>query len=88
MHPFGREEASSLEKLFVFFTQCLQRGEWALAQACVPQLREWQAGGVGRVQEILQAIVACPYQLRYVCFTKHLGACTRNTWQLFLELNP
>ncbi|XP_058843286.1 zinc finger FYVE domain-containing protein 26-like isoform X1 [Acipenser ruthenus] len=65
MHPFGREEASSLEKLFVFFTQCLQRGEWALAQACVPQLREWQAGGVGRVQEILQAIVACPYQLRW-----------------------
>ncbi|MGH0131533.1 UNVERIFIED_CONTAM: hypothetical protein FKN15_046690 [Acipenser sinensis] len=64
MHPFGREEASSLEKLFVFFTQCLQRGEWALAQACVPQLREWQSGGAGRVQEILQAIVACPYQLR------------------------
>ncbi|MGH0143881.1 UNVERIFIED_CONTAM: hypothetical protein FKN15_044643 [Acipenser sinensis] len=65
MHPFGREEASSLEKLFVFFTQCLQRGEWALAQACVPQLREWQSGGAGRVQEILQAIVACPYQLRW-----------------------
>ncbi|XP_041095786.1 zinc finger FYVE domain-containing protein 26-like [Polyodon spathula] len=65
MHPFGREEASSLEKLFVFFTQCLQRGEWALAQACVPQLWEWHGGGTGQVQEILQAIVACPYQLRW-----------------------
>ncbi|RXM97625.1 Zinc finger FYVE domain-containing protein 26 [Acipenser ruthenus] len=81
MHPFGREEASSLEKLFVFFTQCLLRGEWALAQACVPQLREWQGGGAGRVQEILQAIVACPYQLRW----DTIGSPHRLAW-LWLQV--
>uniref|UniRef100_A0AAR2J1K8 Zinc finger FYVE domain-containing protein 26 n=1 Tax=Pygocentrus nattereri TaxID=42514 RepID=A0AAR2J1K8_PYGNA len=38
MHPFGREEESSRQDLFSFFTQCLQHGEWELAAACVQQL--------------------------------------------------
>uniref|UniRef100_A0A8C3SEA7 Zinc finger FYVE domain-containing protein 26 n=1 Tax=Chelydra serpentina TaxID=8475 RepID=A0A8C3SEA7_CHESE len=42
MHPFGNEEAASLEHLFWFFCECVQRGDWELAQACIPQLHQWQ----------------------------------------------
>ncbi|NXC50232.1 ZFY26 protein, partial [Penelope pileata] len=38
MHPFGNEEAASLEQLFSFFRECVRHGRWELAQACVPQL--------------------------------------------------
>ncbi|XP_032882801.1 zinc finger FYVE domain-containing protein 26 isoform X3 [Amblyraja radiata] len=62
MHPFGREEEDSLERLFVFFREHLRQGHWALAQACMPQLKQWK-GGAEQVKEILQAIVACPYKL-------------------------
>lgn len=63
-HPFGREEEASLQRLFLFFCQCLQRGEWELAQACIPQLHHWKGQGPKQVEDILRAIVACPYMLR------------------------
>ncbi|XP_069494828.1 zinc finger FYVE domain-containing protein 26 isoform X2 [Ambystoma mexicanum] len=64
LHPFGREEEASLQSLFLFFCQCLQRGEWELAQACIPQLHHWKGTGTKQVEDILRAIVACPYMLR------------------------
>ncbi|XP_069064972.1 zinc finger FYVE domain-containing protein 26 isoform X1 [Pleurodeles waltl] len=63
-HPFGREEEASLQRLFLFFCQCLQRGEWELAQACIPQLHHWKGQGPIQVEDILRAMVACPYMLR------------------------
>ncbi|ELW48072.1 Zinc finger FYVE domain-containing protein 26 [Tupaia chinensis] len=63
-HPFGKEEAASLKQLFEFFCECLRRGEWELAQACVPQLHEGQGDIPKRVEDILQALVVCPYLLR------------------------
>uniref|UniRef100_A0A4W3I267 Zinc finger FYVE domain-containing protein 26 n=1 Tax=Callorhinchus milii TaxID=7868 RepID=A0A4W3I267_CALMI len=65
MHPFGREEEDSLERLFVFFCESIRQGQWDLALACIPQLRQWQGDGAEQVKEILQAIVACPYKLRW-----------------------
>uniref|UniRef100_A0A8C9EIQ0 Zinc finger FYVE domain-containing protein 26 n=1 Tax=Pavo cristatus TaxID=9049 RepID=A0A8C9EIQ0_PAVCR len=45
MHPFGKEEAASLERLFGFFCECVRSGHWELAQACVPQLSRWCGDG-------------------------------------------
>lgn len=64
MLPFGKEESASLERLFWFFCECLQRGDWELAQACVPQLHQWREGGAEKVETILRALVACPSHLR------------------------
>ncbi|XP_008568543.1 PREDICTED: zinc finger FYVE domain-containing protein 26 [Galeopterus variegatus] len=63
-HPFGNEEAVSQKQLFGFFCECLRRGEWELAQACVPQLHEGQGDIPKRVEDILQALVVCPNLLR------------------------
>ncbi|XP_023582080.1 zinc finger FYVE domain-containing protein 26 [Trichechus manatus latirostris] len=63
-HPFGKEEAASQKQLFGFFCECLRRGEWELARACVPQLHEGQGDIPKRVEDILQALVVCPYLLR------------------------
>ncbi|XP_053130387.1 zinc finger FYVE domain-containing protein 26 isoform X2 [Hemicordylus capensis] len=65
MHPFGKEESASLDHLFWFFCKCVQRGDWELAQACVPQLHQRQEEGHEKVEAILQAIIACPSHLRY-----------------------
>ncbi|XP_019777747.2 zinc finger FYVE domain-containing protein 26 isoform X3 [Tursiops truncatus] len=63
-HPFGEEETASQKQLFGFFCECLRRGEWELAQACVPQLHEAQGDIPKKVEDILQALVMCPSQLR------------------------
>ncbi|KAF6352835.1 zinc finger FYVE-type containing 26 [Rhinolophus ferrumequinum] len=63
-HPFGEEETASQKELFGFFCECLRRGEWELAQACVPQLHEAQGDIPKKVENILQALVVCPDQLR------------------------
>ncbi|NXO94865.1 ZFY26 protein, partial [Certhia brachydactyla] len=65
MHSFGNEEADSLERLFGFFCECVRRGHWELAQACVPQLSQWHGDGSGKVEAILQALVACPVGVRW-----------------------
>lgn len=64
MHPFGREEAASQERLLVFFCECVRRGGWGLAQACLPQLCRCPAGGPEKVEAILRALVACPAAVR------------------------
>ncbi|NXI57137.1 ZFY26 protein, partial [Chloroceryle aenea] len=64
MHAFGNEEAVSLERLFGFFCECVRRGDWELAQACVPQLSQGYGDGPEKVQEILYALVACPVGVR------------------------
>lgn len=64
MHSFGNEEAVSLERLFGFFCECVQHGDWELAQACVPQLSQWRGDGPEKVEAILQALVACPVGVR------------------------
>ncbi|NXK59782.1 ZFY26 protein, partial [Sylvietta virens] len=65
MHSFGNEEADSLERLFEFFCECVRRGHWELAQACVPQLSQWHGDGRGKVEAILQALVTCPVGVRW-----------------------
>ncbi|NWI35444.1 ZFY26 protein, partial [Picathartes gymnocephalus] len=65
MHSFGNEEADSLERLFGFFCECVRRGHWELAQACVPQLSQWHGDGPGKVEAILQSLVACPVGVRW-----------------------
>ncbi|NWU40911.1 ZFY26 protein, partial [Hylia prasina] len=65
MHSFGNEEADSLERLFGFFCECVRRGHWELAQACVPQLSQWHGDGSEKVEAILQALVACPVGVRW-----------------------
>ncbi|KAG7466132.1 hypothetical protein MATL_G00161540 [Megalops atlanticus] len=81
MHPFGREGESSLQQLFGFFTCCLRCGEWELARACVPQLK--QAGGESaqRLLDILKAIVTCPYLLTW----ETVGSPHRLAW-LWLQI--
>ncbi|XP_069773187.1 LOW QUALITY PROTEIN: zinc finger FYVE domain-containing protein 26 [Narcine bancroftii] len=81
MHPFGREEEDSLERLFIFFSEELRQGHWALAQACLPQLRQWK-GGAEKVKEILQAIVVCPYKLLW----ESVSSPHRLAWLWLLEL--
>ncbi|NXO03434.1 ZFY26 protein, partial [Rhinopomastus cyanomelas] len=65
MHPFGREQAVALERLFGFFCDCIRRGDWELAQACVPQLSRGHGAGPEKVEAILQALVACPGRVRW-----------------------
>ncbi|NWS80127.1 ZFY26 protein, partial [Toxostoma redivivum] len=65
MYSFGNEEADSLERLFGFFCECVRRGHWELAQACVPQLSQWHGDGPGKVEAILEALVACPVGVRW-----------------------
>ncbi|XP_019406944.1 PREDICTED: zinc finger FYVE domain-containing protein 26 isoform X1 [Crocodylus porosus] len=64
MHPFGKEDTASLEHLFGFFCECVRRGDWELAQACVPQLHQWQGDDSEKVEAILHALITCPSQLR------------------------
>lgn len=64
MYPFGKEEAASLERLFWFFSECVQRGDWELARACVPQLQQLQDDGSEKVEKILHALIICPSHLR------------------------
>ncbi|XP_039598163.1 zinc finger FYVE domain-containing protein 26 isoform X1 [Polypterus senegalus] len=82
MHPFGQEEQTSVEKLFAFFTWCLRQGEWELAQASIGQLKEWHGEGAGQVEEILQAVVSCPYKLRW----ETVGSPHRLAWFWLLVL--
>ena len=63
-HPFGKEEAASQKQLLGFFCECLQRGDWELAKACVPQLHEAQGDIPKKVEDILRVLVLCPNQLR------------------------
>ncbi|XP_050190964.1 zinc finger FYVE domain-containing protein 26 isoform X4 [Myiozetetes cayanensis] len=65
MHSFGSEEAVSVERLFGFFCECVRHGHWELAQACVPQLSQGRGDGPGKVEAILQALVACPVGVRW-----------------------
>ncbi|NXQ80034.1 ZFY26 protein, partial [Nyctibius grandis] len=81
MHSFGNEEAVSLERLFGFFCECVRHGDWELAQACVPQLSQWH--GDGPVEEILQALVACPIGVR--CGENSSPWRTAWIWLLVLE---
>uniref|UniRef100_A0A8D2LXZ9 Zinc finger FYVE domain-containing protein 26 n=1 Tax=Varanus komodoensis TaxID=61221 RepID=A0A8D2LXZ9_VARKO len=66
MYPFGKEESVSLERLFWFFCESVQRGDWELAQACVPQLHQWKEDDSEKVEAILHALVVCPFRLRKV----------------------
>ncbi|XP_076777969.1 zinc finger FYVE domain-containing protein 26 isoform X2 [Arvicanthis niloticus] len=59
-YPFGKEETATEEQLFEFFCECLRRGDWELAQACVPQLHRGQGEIPQKVEDILQALVQCP----------------------------
>ncbi|CAH6843691.1 zinc finger FYVE domain-containing protein 26 isoform X1 [Phodopus roborovskii] len=63
-YPFGKEETATEEQLFDFFCECLRRGDWELAQACVPQLHKGQGDIPKKVEEILHALVQCPILLR------------------------
>ncbi|XP_055989836.1 zinc finger FYVE domain-containing protein 26 [Sorex fumeus] len=63
-HPFGKEEIASQQQLFEFFCECLRRGDWDLAQACVPQLQEAHGNIPKKVEDLLQALVVCPNELR------------------------
>ncbi|XP_061853830.1 zinc finger FYVE domain-containing protein 26 isoform X3 [Colius striatus] len=60
MHAFGKEAVVSLERLLGFFCECVRRGDWELARACVPQLSRCQGGVPEKVEAVLQALVACP----------------------------
>jgi zinc finger FYVE domain-containing protein 26 len=63
-YPFGKEETDTEKQLFGFFCECLRKGEWELAQACVHQLHEGQGDIPKKVEDILQALVLCPDLLR------------------------
>ncbi|XP_025940334.1 zinc finger FYVE domain-containing protein 26 isoform X2 [Apteryx rowi] len=83
MHPFGSEEAASLERLLGLFRECVRRGRWELAQACVPQLRQGPGGGPEKVEAALQALVACPAAVR--CEQNCSPRRTAWLWLLVLE---
>uniref|UniRef100_A0A8C2U4Q6 Zinc finger FYVE domain-containing protein 26 n=1 Tax=Coturnix japonica TaxID=93934 RepID=A0A8C2U4Q6_COTJA len=83
MFPFGKEEAASLERLFGFFCECVRSGHWELAQACVPQLGRWRGDGPGKVEAILEALVACPQAVR--CGQNCSPWRTSWLWLLVLE---
>ncbi|XP_025020021.1 zinc finger FYVE domain-containing protein 26 isoform X1 [Python bivittatus] len=83
MYPFGKEEAASLERLFWFFSECVQRGDWELAQACVPQLHQWQGDGSEKVERILHALIICPSRLRSE--SKHSPQKLAWFWLLVLQ---
>ncbi|NWR47855.1 ZFY26 protein, partial [Regulus satrapa] len=82
MHSFGKEEADSLERLFGFFCECVRRGHWELAQACVPQLSQLHGDGPAKVEAILQALVACPVGVRW----GQNSSSWRNAWLWLLVL--
>uniref|UniRef100_A0A670I0S3 Zinc finger FYVE domain-containing protein 26 n=1 Tax=Podarcis muralis TaxID=64176 RepID=A0A670I0S3_PODMU len=81
MHPFGKEESASLERLFWFFCDCVKREDWELAQACIPQLHRWQEDGCEKVERILHALIVCPSHLR--CGSKHKNTSNLLLIQLF-----
>ncbi|XP_040414249.1 zinc finger FYVE domain-containing protein 26 isoform X1 [Cygnus olor] len=83
MHPFGREEAASQERLLGFFCECVRRGGWGLAQACLPQLCRCPADGPEKVEAILRALVACPAAVR--CGQNCSPWRTAWLWLLVLE---
>ncbi|OXB72307.1 UNVERIFIED_CONTAM: hypothetical protein H355_014227 [Colinus virginianus] len=83
MHPFGEEEAASLQRLFGFFCECVRSGRWELARACVPQLGRWRGDGPGKVEAILRALVACPAAVR--CEQNCSPWRTAWLWLLVLE---
>ncbi|KAJ6667217.1 hypothetical protein lerEdw1_017195 [Lerista edwardsae] len=83
MHPFGKEESASLDCLFWFFCECVQRGDWELARACVPQLHQWQEGDPEKVEAILHALVTCPSRLR--CGPNHSPQKLAWFWLLVLQ---
>ncbi|KAG2457602.1 ZFY26 protein, partial [Polypterus senegalus] len=59
-----------------------RQGEWELAQASIGQLKEWHGEGAGQVEEILQAVVSCPYKLRW----ETVGSPHRLAWFWLLVL--
>lgn len=63
MHPFGREQESSVQDLYVFFTRCLRHGEWELAAACVQQLGQTAEEVPKPPDDIITAIIEQPYEL-------------------------
>ncbi|NWR70958.1 ZFY26 protein, partial [Centropus unirufus] len=81
MHAFGNEEAASLERLLGFFCECVRHGDWALAQACVPQLS--RGAGPGRVEGVLRALAASPAAGR--CGQNSSPWRTAWLWLLVLE---
>lgn len=82
MHPFGREEQSSVQDLFVFFTQCLQHGEWELAAACVRQLSQATGDVAQHPDDVIAALIAQPYQLAWVLPTHILTAAIKLLFRL------
>ncbi|XP_060119541.1 zinc finger FYVE domain-containing protein 26-like [Heteronotia binoei] len=83
MLPLGKEESVSLERLFWFFCECVQQGDWELAQACVPQLHQWREDGAEKVETILHALVACPPHLR--CGSSYSPQKLAWFWLLILQ---
>ncbi|XP_044292041.1 zinc finger FYVE domain-containing protein 26 isoform X1 [Varanus komodoensis] len=83
MYPFGKEESVSLERLFWFFCESVQRGDWELAQACVPQLHQWKEDDSEKVEAILHALVVCPFRLR--CGPNHSPQKLAWFWLLVLK---
>uniref|UniRef100_A0A8D2LVY8 Zinc finger FYVE domain-containing protein 26 n=1 Tax=Varanus komodoensis TaxID=61221 RepID=A0A8D2LVY8_VARKO len=80
LHP---EESVSLERLFWFFCESVQRGDWELAQACVPQLHQWKEDDSEKVEAILHALVVCPFRLR--CGPNHSPQKLAWFWLLVLK---
>ncbi|XP_056616274.1 zinc finger FYVE domain-containing protein 26 isoform X2 [Triplophysa dalaica] len=76
MHPFGREEETSRQELFGFFTRCLQRGEWELAAACVCQLGDARGDNPRDPRDIVKALVTHPYPLKW----ESVGTPHRLAW--------
>ncbi|XP_062851780.1 zinc finger FYVE domain-containing protein 26 [Trichomycterus rosablanca] len=76
MHPFGREEESSVQDLYIFFTQCIQHGEWELAAACIHQLNQAAGDVPCHPNDIITAIVTHPYQLAW----ENVGSPHRLAW--------
>uniref|UniRef100_A0A8C5G0J9 Zinc finger FYVE domain-containing protein 26 n=1 Tax=Gouania willdenowi TaxID=441366 RepID=A0A8C5G0J9_GOUWI len=84
MYPFGCDPETSLQELFKYFKRCVQRGEWQLASACVPQLLN-SAGGLSEdLREIIKAIVCHPYFLKYVT----CKPCQDHRWFLTFCIFP
>uniref|UniRef100_A0A8D2LZ61 Zinc finger FYVE domain-containing protein 26 n=1 Tax=Varanus komodoensis TaxID=61221 RepID=A0A8D2LZ61_VARKO len=79
----GFEESVSLERLFWFFCESVQRGDWELAQACVPQLHQWKEDDSEKVEAILHALVVCPFRLR--CGPNHSPQKLAWFWLLVLK---
>ncbi|XP_066536111.1 zinc finger FYVE domain-containing protein 26 [Hoplias malabaricus] len=76
MHPFGREEESSRQDLFTFFTQCLQHAEWETAAACVQQLGQKTGDLPQDPRDIITAIITHPYPLGW----ETVGSPHRLAW--------